>query len=151
MLQVGTRSSVHTLVLTTTLTIAIAALAPPVLAGNQQNAKSPTASAHTFERLMTTMREQLTLTPKQEQQVRPIFQKYFDKRAALRKQLHAQGPGARHQLHKQMKNLRTEEERELKGFLTSHQMDKLEALREARIKKMRQRHQQQGTAAAQQQ
>jgi Spy/CpxP family protein refolding chaperone len=151
MLQAGKKCSIYTLVLTTTLAIAAAALAPPALAESPQQAKPAQVPAHAFERLMTTMREQLALTPKQEQEVRPIFLKYFNKRAAVREQLHAQGPQTRNQLRKQMKNLRTEEDRELQRFLTPKQIEKLTALRAARIKKMRQRHQQQSSPAAQQQ
>ncbi|MCG6964266.1 MAG: hypothetical protein LJE95_13480 [Acidobacteria bacterium] len=151
MLQTGKKCSIYTLVLTTTLVIAVAALAPPVLAGSPQHAKSAKAPARAFEHLMTTMREQLTLTPKQEQDVRPILQKYFNKRAALRVQFQAQGPEARHQFRKQMRNLRTEEDRELQRFLTPKQMEKLTALRAERIKKMRQQRQQRGAATTQQQ
>jgi Spy/CpxP family protein refolding chaperone len=151
MLQHSVRFPARTLVIGTALAIAFMAQAPPAAAGTPGKAKPAAVPAQALDHYTTTMRKQLTLTPEQEQAARPIFKKFLEKRAALRQQLHDEGPVARRQLRKQMKNLRSEEDKELRLVLTPKQMEKLTAFRTERMKEMQQRRRQQGTRTGQQQ
>lgn len=130
--------------------IAVASLTTPVAAGTPQKAKSATPPERALDHYMATIREQLKLSQDQEQAVRPIFQKYLEKRMALRKQLRTQDPKTRRRLWKQMRDLQTAKDLELQRVLSPKQMEKLTAFRAERREELRQHRRRHGPPANQQ-
>jgi len=98
-----------------------------VSAGNP----SPTATPgfdFAFERYMGVLTETLKLTTAQQAKVRPIAQKYFDRRRTVRQQLLSEEKTDGKALRAEIVDLRNRENRELAKVLDPAQARKLEEL-----------------------